>query len=381
MNGQALLTRAVLGFSQAEAIAMGLDCVDLVFLRWLATWAKRGKMEHFDVSPALGPTQTFYWVDYSHALSSLPILGIRSARGLAKRLKKLCQVGVLQAREVKDARGRGTRMYYAFGDGFDRLSYGSKRAYDHKNARSGARDDHKNVGSGGTGTGVPVIAVTTGTEVPADCIVSTDCSVKDSPSQARVQSSEDRSPDQRMESGETSAKQDERTAAEREEKALLARVEGNKKAAFAEVIQETRRTHGDRLALALVRRLAGIDLKTIGSPRAYCLGMLKRMLEGQAQERAQTQQAEAEARHQQEERARKEREREAEAKRRQGLKEQFLALKPEDQAAIVKLAVGELNPLLRKWADPDRPLEGFLGDHVLKRVEERERNVPAGAPA
>jgi len=106
------------GFSQADAVRLGLDATDIVLLRWFVDFAGTGEMESVQ-QRAQGKVRTFYWVSYPYVLECLPILGIGTERGLRNRLSKLCEAGVLIRHTVRHE--RGTRAYYAFGKKYGML--------------------------------------------------------------------------------------------------------------------------------------------------------------------------------------------------------------------------------------------------------------------
>ncbi len=92
------------GFNQALAFELGLDTADLALLRWLVDFAHTGKMTRATVAG-----NTYYWVNMQTVLEDLPILRIRTRRGLRLRLARLVTVGVLTF-HLQD----GKRTYYGF---------------------------------------------------------------------------------------------------------------------------------------------------------------------------------------------------------------------------------------------------------------------------
>ncbi|MFO8006184.1 MAG: hypothetical protein R6V05_00445 [Candidatus Brocadiia bacterium] len=187
MSSEVPLTRSVVNYDQKVACELGLDCTDLVFLDWLAHWNGAGNMQTamHPCDGEGGQFREYFWLYYDHVLRSLPILGIGTKRGLAKRLSKLVDAGVLQFYEQKRGKGRGTRTWYRFGPQYERLRYHREARADHPNASS-TGPDQRNASSKGGVTAVPVVAPTTGTPVTPDCAVTSDCAVTDSERQQRA---------------------------------------------------------------------------------------------------------------------------------------------------------------------------------------------------
>ena len=111
------------GFSQKEAAKLkktiiengktktiGLDCTDLVLLRWFV-----------DFFPSMMKVTIdgiqYAWVNYQAILDDMPLLGL-GKRSLFDRLKKMSQLGVLNHKTVRSG---GTFSYYGFGENYSLL--------------------------------------------------------------------------------------------------------------------------------------------------------------------------------------------------------------------------------------------------------------------
>lgn len=93
------------GFSQVEAIRLGLDVKDMVLLRWMLDFQSTGKMEIL-----ISGTRQWYWVHYPYVLKELPILKIGHDKVLARRIRNLEASGVI------DVLRTGGRNYFRFGE-------------------------------------------------------------------------------------------------------------------------------------------------------------------------------------------------------------------------------------------------------------------------
>jgi len=95
------------GFSQAEAIARGMDVKDLVLLRWLLDFYNTGMMEiHMQNG------KSWFWVDYRYAARELPVLGIGSAKVMARRMRRMVEsCGIMESFCFE---GAGCKTYFRF---------------------------------------------------------------------------------------------------------------------------------------------------------------------------------------------------------------------------------------------------------------------------
>ena len=101
------------GFSQARAVELDLDLVDLAILRYFIDFKDSGSMviEIVEGEP-------YYWVRYENLREANPILGINSNRALSRRLKKLIDSKVLKKHLKKKG---GTYTFYAIGENYKTL--------------------------------------------------------------------------------------------------------------------------------------------------------------------------------------------------------------------------------------------------------------------
>lgn len=88
----------ILDFSQRVAISMGLDLKDLHILGWIQDFWPEMKKKVID-------GEEYGWIQYNYLSLDLPILEIGTPNGLYKRLQKLCDIGLLKHKSVKDSQG------------------------------------------------------------------------------------------------------------------------------------------------------------------------------------------------------------------------------------------------------------------------------------
>jgi len=81
----------IFGFSQAKAVEFGLNLKELLFLRWFLDFMKTLKMQHIELEGKM-----FFWVDNRTIAKELPILGIKSRRGIRKLLAGLEKKGIIE---------------------------------------------------------------------------------------------------------------------------------------------------------------------------------------------------------------------------------------------------------------------------------------------
>lgn len=95
------------GFSQEEAIKIGLDVIDLALLRWIIDFHSTGAMEmrHFE-------EKSFFWVCYDALLRDMPILGINNNTSLGRRFKRMVKSGLLEFRIFQTK--HGSKSFYMF---------------------------------------------------------------------------------------------------------------------------------------------------------------------------------------------------------------------------------------------------------------------------
>ena len=83
------------GFSQAEAVKLGLNNDDLLILRWFVDFTPSPK-----IKSCLINGKTFYWINYHHIIEGLPILQ-KNEKAISKfNIQRLLNAGVL-VREIR----------------------------------------------------------------------------------------------------------------------------------------------------------------------------------------------------------------------------------------------------------------------------------------
>lgn len=110
------------GFSQENAIKLGLDDRDLLILRWFVRFKDNGKM-----ASRIIDGDKYYWIKYEGVVEDLPITNIKSNDSVYRRLKKMAQVKVLKHRTIKEG---GTYSYYCLGENYPSLVDTAKKLSD-----------------------------------------------------------------------------------------------------------------------------------------------------------------------------------------------------------------------------------------------------------
>ena len=110
----------IMGFSQKAACEFNLDLIDLVILRWFVDFKDSGKMK---VKIMQG--DKYYWVSYKSIVQDIPVLNIQKD-AVYRRLRKLCQAGVLKKRTVFEF---GTFSYFALDKNYKKLINFNSKAY------------------------------------------------------------------------------------------------------------------------------------------------------------------------------------------------------------------------------------------------------------
>ena len=101
------------GFSQEKALEPGLDDRDLLILRWFINFRDNGKM-----ATKIIKDDKYYWIDYQGIIEDLPIMKIKNADSVYRRLKKMAKVRVLKHETV---RAGGVFSYYTVGENYPAL--------------------------------------------------------------------------------------------------------------------------------------------------------------------------------------------------------------------------------------------------------------------
>lgn len=101
------------GFSQENAIKLGLDDRDLLILRWFVRFKDNGKM-----ASKIIDGDKYYWIKYEGIIEDLPITNIKSNDSVYRRLKKMSKAKVLKHKTIKAG---GTYSYYCLGENYHSL--------------------------------------------------------------------------------------------------------------------------------------------------------------------------------------------------------------------------------------------------------------------
>ncbi|GAA0714862.1 hypothetical protein GCM10008904_31010 [Paraclostridium ghonii] len=110
------------GFSQENAIKLGLDDRDLLILRWFVRFKDNGKM-----TSKIIDGDKYYWIKYEGIIEDLPITNIKSNDSVYRRLKKMSKVKVLKHKTIKAG---GTYSYYCLGENYSSLVDTDKKLSD-----------------------------------------------------------------------------------------------------------------------------------------------------------------------------------------------------------------------------------------------------------
>lgn len=100
------------GFSQAEAVRLGLSGDDLYLLRWFVNFKNSGKMVFKIING-----EKYYWVSYEKLVEELPLI-VSKKDTAYRKFKKMVEAGVLDRKTVKQG---GTFSFFKAGPNFDCL--------------------------------------------------------------------------------------------------------------------------------------------------------------------------------------------------------------------------------------------------------------------
>ncbi len=158
------------GFSQAEAVKLGLNNDDLLILRWFVDFTPSK-----DIKSCLIKGKPFYWINYHHIIEGLPILQ-KTEKAISKyNIQRLLNAGVLvreirlNAPEIEHRSGK--TAWFGFGEKYSLLTddiflanqgnkntldqgnksildQGNKNALDYSNIDSSNIDKCVNTGAG-----------------------------------------------------------------------------------------------------------------------------------------------------------------------------------------------------------------------------------------
>lgn len=102
----------ILGFSQKQAVNMGLSVDELLVLRWFVDFY--GSKRIIKISTEDG---TYAWVNYQGLLDDMPIISCNK-RHLAERFQRLSDAGVLKHKTIRQG---GVFSAFAFGPNYQAL--------------------------------------------------------------------------------------------------------------------------------------------------------------------------------------------------------------------------------------------------------------------
>lgn len=109
------------GFSQAEAVKLGLNNDDLLILRWFVDFTPSK-----DIKSCLIKGKPFYWINYHHIIEGLPILQ-KTEQSISKyNIQRLLDAGVLvreirlNAPEIEHRSGK--TAWFGFGEKYSLLT-------------------------------------------------------------------------------------------------------------------------------------------------------------------------------------------------------------------------------------------------------------------
>lgn len=100
------------GFSQVQSVRFGLNCEDLLLLRWFVDFKDSGKMKSRLING-----KTYYWVCYEKMADDLPIVSSKKDT-IYRKLKNMAELGILEKKTIKSG---GTYSYYNVGKNYAAL--------------------------------------------------------------------------------------------------------------------------------------------------------------------------------------------------------------------------------------------------------------------
>lgn len=103
----------ICGFSQEKLVALGLDSIDALILRYFIDFKDSGNMKL-----EINNGRPYYWLNYKNLLQQLPIIRLNSKRVLRRRLERLEECGILEHYFKKEG---GSYSFYAIGANYRSL--------------------------------------------------------------------------------------------------------------------------------------------------------------------------------------------------------------------------------------------------------------------
>lgn len=104
------MKHTIMGFSQSDALRLGLGLDELAIMRWLVDFYP--KMMKTEIDGA-----QYAWVNYAAISEDMPLLSIKKDT-LYRKMQHMVDTGVLTHKTVKQG---GTYAYYRFGTEYERL--------------------------------------------------------------------------------------------------------------------------------------------------------------------------------------------------------------------------------------------------------------------
>lgn len=103
--------------NQAAAVALGkgLDLSDMAILDYIGSFANSQACLRVNT-----PEGIFFWVSHKKIIDDMPLLGITTPRGIAKRIDKLIEADILRKHPQCDLY---QKTLYTFGFGYDKVVY------------------------------------------------------------------------------------------------------------------------------------------------------------------------------------------------------------------------------------------------------------------
>ena len=103
--------------NQAAAVALSkeLDLLDMAIFDYISSFANSPACTRINT-----PEGIFFWVSHKKIIDDMPLLGITTPRGIAKRIDKLIDVDILRKHPKCDLY---QKTLYTFGAGYDRVQY------------------------------------------------------------------------------------------------------------------------------------------------------------------------------------------------------------------------------------------------------------------
>jgi len=97
----------IFNYGQEKLIEHGVSLHDALFLDWFSYWFASGTME-----TTTHEGEVFAWVSHQYVIEQLPILGITTAAGMKKFIRRLRDNGLLEATTIHNQDRRGQRAFY-----------------------------------------------------------------------------------------------------------------------------------------------------------------------------------------------------------------------------------------------------------------------------